>query len=214
MIFTPGGSRRAKAELAVPLGIAAARGQCRAGGLSSRCLAGTLAIGSVLAWTAPALAQMSRTVAVAGMTNAQPAAQAATAGWEGPGGRHEFGAWWGLSLISGHIWGYAGNVKYMPIDVRYSYEFARHKQEWAVRYSQEVTALAMIDWLQPDPATNTVTSQSPRVRAYGSGVSPVGFQWGFLPLHRLRPFLSMTAGILYFVPRVLSTQGSQFMYRD
>jgi hypothetical protein len=56
------------------------------------------------------------------MTNAQPAGQAAAAGWEGPGGRHEFGAWWGLSLISGHIWGYAGNVKYMPIDVRYSYE--------------------------------------------------------------------------------------------
>ena len=212
MIFTPGGSRRAQAQSAGPLGIAAARGQCLARGLSSRCLAGTLAIGSVLAWTTPALAQMSRAVAVAGMTNAQPAGHAAAAVWEGPGGRHEFGAWWGLSLISGHIWGYAGNVKYMPIDVRYSYEFARHKQEWAVRYSPEVTALAMIDWLQPDPATNTVTSQSPRVRAYGGGISPVGFQWGFLPLHRLQPFLSMNAGFLYFDQRVLSTQGSQFMY--
>ena len=121
MIFTPGGSRRGKAESAGPLGIATARGQCLASGLSSRCLAGTLAIGSVLAWTAPALAQMSGAVAVAGMTNAQPAGQAAAAGWEGPGGRHEFGAWWGLSLISGHIWGYAGDVKYMPIAVRYSY---------------------------------------------------------------------------------------------
>jgi len=175
-------------------------------------LAGTLAIGSVLAFAAPALAQMSRAAAAAGMTNAQPADQAAAAGWEGPGGRHEFDAWWGLSLISGHIWGYAGNVKYMPIDVRYSYEFARHKQEWAVRYSPEVTALAMIDWSQPDPATNTVTSQSPRVRAYGSGVSPVGFQWGFLPLNRLQPFLSMNAGFLYFDQQVLSTQGSEFMY--
>ena len=151
------------------------------------------------------------TVAAAGVTHAQPAGQAA-AGWEGPGGRHEFGAWWGLSLISGHIWGYAGDVKYMPIDVRYSYEFARHKEAWAFRYSPEVTALAMIDWLQPDPATNTVTSQSPRVRAYGGGVSPVGFRWGFLPLDRVQPFLSMNAGFLYFDQPVLSTQGSQFMY--
>src|ERR1039457_3992053 len=116
MIFTPGGSRRAQAESAGPLGIAAARGQRLARGLSSRCLAGTLAIGSVLAFAAPALAQMSRAGAAAGMTDAQPADQAAAAGWEGPGGRHELGAWWGLSLISGHIWGYAGDVKYMPID--------------------------------------------------------------------------------------------------
>jgi hypothetical protein len=42
-------------------------------------LAGTLAIGSVLAWTAPALAQMSGAVAATGMTNAQPAGQAAAA---------------------------------------------------------------------------------------------------------------------------------------
>ena len=79
MIFTPGGSRRAQAESAGPLGTAAARGQYLARGLSSRCLAGTLAIGSVLAWTAPALAQMSGAVAATGMTNAQPAGQAAAA---------------------------------------------------------------------------------------------------------------------------------------
>ena len=152
------------------------------------------------------------TAATVGATNTPSANQAAATDWEGPGGRHEFGAWWGLSLISGHIWGYSGDVKYMPIDVRYSYEFARRKEDWAFRYSPEVTALAMIDWLQPDPATNTVTSQSPRVRAYGSGVSPVGFRWVFLPLDRVQPFLSMNAGFLYFDQQVLSTQGSQFMY--
>lgn len=45
-----------------------------------------------------------------------------------PGGLHEFGAWWGLSLISGHVFGAAKDVKYMPIDVRYSYEFVGARQ--------------------------------------------------------------------------------------
>ena len=57
--------------------------------------------------------------------------------WQGPGGKHEFGAWWGLSVMSGHIWGYAGDVKYMPIDLRYSYEFYRHHESWTMRYSPE-----------------------------------------------------------------------------
>jgi hypothetical protein len=131
--------------------------------------------------------------------------------WRGPGGRHEFGAWWGLSLMSGHIWGYSGGVKYMPIDVRYSYEFYRHHESWTMRYSPEITALAMLDW----PTPNTSPSGTPynqRTRAYGSGLSPVGFQADFLPLHRVQPFFSTDGGFIYFDKQVLSPQGSQFMY--
>jgi hypothetical protein len=129
--------------------------------------------------------------------------------WEGPGGRHEFGAWWGMSLMSGHIWGFRGDVKYMPIDLRYSYEFYRHHESWSMRYSPELTALAMIDWATPNP---TSIPQNQRTRAYGSGVSPVGFQWDLMPLRRVQPFFSGDGGFIYFADRVLSPQGSQFMY--
>lgn len=128
-------------------------------------------------------------------------------GYDLPGGKHEFGAWWGLSLISGHIWGYAGDVKYMPIDVRYSYQLWLH-DKWAFRYSPEVTALAMIDW--PTPQNKSVYEK--RTRAYGSGVSPVGFQWDFYPRSRVQPFFSGDGGFLYFDQRVLSPEGSKFMY--
>ena len=131
--------------------------------------------------------------------------------WEGPGGRHEFGAWWGLSLISGHIWGFASDVKYMPIDVRYSYEFYRHHQTWTMRYSPEMTALAMLDWPTPDN-TPSGTQYNQRTRAYGSGLSPFGFQSDFLPLHRVQPFISTDGGFIYFDKQVLSPQGSRFMY--
>jgi hypothetical protein len=131
--------------------------------------------------------------------------------WEGPGGKHEFGAWWGLSVMSGHIWGYSGDVKYMPIDLRYSYQFYRHHESWTMRYSPEMTALAMIDWPTPN-TTSTGTQFNQRTRAYGSGISPVGFQSDFLPLHRVQPFLSTDGGFIYFDDRVLSPQGSQFMY--
>lgn len=131
--------------------------------------------------------------------------------WQGPGGRHEFGMWWGLSLISGHIWGYADDVKYMPIDLRYSYEFYRHHQSWTMRYSPEMTALAMIDWATPN-STPSGTAYNQRARAYGSGISPVGFQADFLPLHRVQPFFSTDGGFIYFDKRVLSPEGSQYMY--
>lgn len=131
--------------------------------------------------------------------------------WQGPGGKHEFGAWWGLSLMSGHIWGYAGDVKYMPIDLRYSYELYRHHESWTLRYSPELTALAMLDWPTPN-TTSTGTPYNQRTRAYGSGISPVGFQSDFFPLHRVQPFFSGDGGFLYFDKVVLSPQGSQFMY--
>jgi hypothetical protein len=124
-----------------------------------------------------------------------------------PGGTHELGAWWGISLMSGHLWGYAGDVKYMPIDVRYSYRFLL-REHWALRYSPEITALAMIDWPTPQGAAPF----NLRKRSYGSGLSPEGFQADFFPRSRVQPFLSNNAGFIYFAEKVLSTQGSQFMY--
>jgi hypothetical protein len=124
-----------------------------------------------------------------------------------PGGVHEFGAWWGLSLISGHVFGAAKDVKYMPVDVRYSYELKRW-EHWTLRYSPEVTALAMLD----EPSPDGPDRYTQRKRTYGSGVSPVGFQTDFFPTRRVQPFFSTDGGAIYFMDRVLSPQGSRFMY--
>lgn len=168
----------------------------------------------VSASTAEAMRYASRhpdSGAEAYLAEVLPAPASAPPNWQGPGGKHEFGAWWGMSLISGHVWGYTGDVKYMPIDLRYSYEFYRHQQLWSMRYSPEITALAMLDWPTPN-TTSTGTVFNQRKRVYGSGLSPVGFQWDFLPLHRVQPFFSGDGGFIYFSDRVLSPQGSQFMY--
>lgn len=169
----------------------------------------------VTASTAEAMRYASRhpdnSGAEAYLAEVLPAPVAGPPDWQGPGGRHEFGAWWGFSAMSGHIWGYAGDVKYMPIDLRYSYEFYRHHETWAMRYSPEMTALAMLDWPTPN-STPSGTFYNQRERAYGSGFSPVGFQADFLPSHRVQPFLSTDGGFIYFDKRVLSPQGSQFMY--
>ncbi len=169
----------------------------------------------VSASTAEAMRYASRhpknSVVEAYLAEVLPAPRPGPPDWKGPGGRHEFGMWWGLSLMSGHVWGYAGDVKYMPIDLRYSYEFYRHHQTWAMRYSPEMTALAMLDWPTPN-TTPSGTVYNQRKRAYGSGLSPFGFQADFLPLHRVQPFLSTDGGFIYFLDQVLSPQGSQFMY--
>jgi hypothetical protein len=127
--------------------------------------------------------------------------------WPHYGGVHEFGAWWGVSLMSGHIWGYAKDIKYMPVDVYYSY-LLYPGAKWNFRYAPELTALAMLD--EPQSGQQNVFNQ--RKRTYGSGLSPVGFRASFFPESRVQPFLSTDGGVLYFVDRVLSPQGSQFMY--
>lgn len=124
-----------------------------------------------------------------------------------PGGTHELGGWWGLSLMSGHLWGAVGDVKYMPIDVRYSYRFLLG-EHWALRYSPEITALAMIDWPTPEGAAPF----NLRKRSYGSGLSPEGFQADFFPRSRVQPFLSNNAGFIYFVNGMLTPQGSKLVY--
>jgi hypothetical protein len=131
--------------------------------------------------------------------------------WPHYGGVHEFGAWWGLSLISGHIWGYAKDIKYMPIDVNYSYLVNPRSTKWNFRYAPELTALAMMD--QPTPgATSKTNKEDLRERFYGSGVSPVGFRASFFPASRVQPYVSGDGGFIYFGDRVLSPQGSQYMY--
>ena len=128
--------------------------------------------------------------------------------WPRIGGVHEFGAWWGLSLMTGHIWGYAPDVKYMPIDVNYSYLLNPNSHRWAFRYAPEVTALAMLDEKSFKPKDRYTQRQ----RAYGAGVSPVGFRTSFFPDSRVQPYFSGVGGFIYFDQPVLSPQGSQFMY--
>ena len=132
--------------------------------------------------------------------------------WPHYGGVHEFGAWWGLSMFSGPIWGYDKDVNYMPVDLNYSYLLNPNSRRWNFRYAPEVTALAMLDepaFLKPGVKPQP---QNLRRRTYGSGLSPVGFRTSFAPGSRVQPFLSTDGGFIYFSDRVLSPQGSQFMY--
>lgn len=152
--------------------------------------------------TSPPIASKVPDVSTGYVTRPTPSERGPT-----PGGTHELGAWWGLSLFSGPLWGYSRGVKYMPIDVRYSYRFALH-QHWALRYSPEITALAMLDW----PTPNGAAPFNLRQRAYGSGLSPLGLQLDLLPHHRVQPFLSHDDGFVYFAHRVLSPEGSRYMY--
>jgi len=157
---------------------------------------------------APADTSTSAGASAAASSSIRPAARGEVLPlWPHYGGVHEFGAWWGASLMSGHIWGYAKDIKYMPVDVSYSYLWYRGAK-WNFRYAPELTAVAMLD----EPQSGQKLPWLQRKRTYGSGLSPAGFRASFYPESRAQPFLSTDGGFIYFVDRVLSPQGSQFMY--
>ncbi len=132
--------------------------------------------------------------------------QAARGELAGYGGTHEFGVAAGYSPVSGSIWGYDENVRYLPVLLRYSYRFSG-RERMLIRYSPEITPLAIM--YEPKPSeTNPAAPQ----RSYGGGVSPVSFSLTFRPQHRVQPFVQENAGMVYFNKRVLSPGGSQYMY--
>lgn len=123
------------------------------------------------------------------------------------GGRHEIGLWSGYSGFSGPIWGYSRDVHYSVTDLRYSFLITPDAHRLAIRYAPEVTLLAVMCETQK----TEVNPRAPVCR-HGSGISPEAFQFLFRPRQRVQPFLSNAGGFLYFNDRVLSPQGSQFMY--
>jgi hypothetical protein len=122
------------------------------------------------------------------------------------GGNHEFGIVAGYSPVSGPIWGYDQNVRYLPVIARYSYLISRHGN-WSLRYAPELTAFSMMCELAPSP-----TNPAAPVCHFGAGFSPEGFQLDYLPRRKAQPFLSNDGGFIYYADRVLSPQGSQWMY--
>lgn len=124
-----------------------------------------------------------------------------------PGGKHELGAWVGFSLHSGHYLGYDKDVKWFPVNVRYSYRFWTH-ETFALRYAPEVTVLALLD----EPDSNFVPLSSARRRTLGGGLTPAGFEMDFYPKSRIQPFISEHSGLDYFTQRVLSPEGSQLLF--
>lgn len=122
------------------------------------------------------------------------------------GGHHEFGALIGYSPVSGPVWGYDQNVRYSPMVLRYSF-LVRSRRRWALRYAPEVTALSILHERAP-----STTNPAAPVTHFGAGISPEGFQVVLRPGHRVQPFWSNAGGFIYYADRVLSPQGSQFMY--
>lgn len=148
----------------------------------------------------------------------QPASGEQLPRWPHYGGVHEFGAWWGVSLLSTNLWGTTNDIRYMPIELNYSYLLNRSADRVSYllkrsadrvqfRYEPELVALAMVD--QPNPGGKTRYLK--RTRTYGAGLSPAGLRMSFLPNRPVEPFFSAHGGFLGFTDPVLGPKGSQYL---
>jgi hypothetical protein len=124
----------------------------------------------------------------------------------GPGGRREVAVLVGYSPVAAAVFGYDTNIKYMPINILFSHRMIDHRG-WNLRYSPQITAAAYLKETAP-----SLTNPDVPTRTLGRGVSPVGFEGNFRPRSRIQPFADTNFGFIYFQKRVLSPQGSQFMF--
>ena len=135
-----------------------------------------------------------------------PAGFAASQDAKSYGGRHEWGLWGGFSGFTGPVWGYSRDVQYGSVDLRYSVRWMQSRN-WSVRWAPEATLLAVMR----ETKKTDVNPNAPATHV-GSGVSPASFQIVARPHAPVQPYFSEAAGFVYYGDRVLSPQGSQFMF--
>jgi opacity protein-like surface antigen len=123
------------------------------------------------------------------------------------GGHHEFGVWGGYSGFTGPVWGYSRDVHYGSIDARYSYRLNSYPH-YSLRYTPEATLFAALH----ETMQTEVNADAPDTR-HAAGLSPLGFQLVYYPKKRFQPYLMTDEGMVYYYDgRVLSPEGSQFMF--
>lgn len=108
-------------------------------------------------------------------------------------GTNEYGLWGGGSFNSPTLIGTAEDRKFLVIGLRYGRVLATSKHV-AYEYTFDVVPLAVV--FQPKLALSM--NRDGESKHYGFGISPIGFKANFNRENKVKPFLNLSGGFLYF----------------
>jgi hypothetical protein len=108
-------------------------------------------------------------------------------------GLNEWGVWGGGSFDSPTVLGTAEDRKFLILALRYGRILGGSKR---IAYEYTVDAVPLAVVFQPDFVR--AFNRHPDHSIYGAGISPIGLKANFNRQGRIKPFVSGSAGFLYF----------------
>ena len=121
---------------------------------------------------------------------------------------NEFGLWTEYSPTSFQGIGISRERSFSKVAVRYGRRMFTHRIV-AMKYTLDLVPLAV---LRQPVNSGWYDDFRHRETLYAAGLSPVGFQWNFLPRRRIQPIQSWTGGFLYFNRPAPFDNGTRFNY--
>lgn len=129
---------------------------------------------------------------------------------------HAFGLWMGGSVASSQLIAKSSDASLQLIGLRYAYSLAE-RRSLALRYTADLIPAASLSYA--DLPVSPKTLYDPDVEFHrtdppvlGVGITPVGIEMVFRPHARWQPFLSSSAGFMYFPQAVPDSRGKLFNF--
>jgi len=129
--------------------------------------------------------------------------------------RHRLGVFVIGTLGNGNLKGTTGNRRFTIIGLSYSYLLHRN-QVLDLRVEPEIVPLALLS--EPFFKGTNMQAQrdlppfTERKITYGLGANPLGLDFAFLPRRRMRPWIKVHGGFLYFGRNVLEADAAEFNF--
>jgi len=128
--------------------------------------------------------------------------------------RNEFGVWGGLSFDATTLIGKTPEARFGKIGLRYGRVLAGN-QSLAFSWTIDVVPVAVLSvnrFTIVPTGSGSFTVQRRREHTYGFGLSPIGLKLNFRRSQMLQPFVSGTAGFLYFSKEVPVPGAARFNF--
>jgi hypothetical protein len=131
-------------------------------------------------------------------------------------GDNEFGVWGAASTNSPTLIGTTESTRFASAALRYGRVFAATRNV-AFEYTFDAVPLAVVSvpqfvFRRTGTGPFDFVVERSRRRAYGAGISPIGFKFNFRRRNRVQPFASTTGGLLYFNKQMPVPDSSQFNF--
>jgi hypothetical protein len=125
--------------------------------------------------------------------------------------RNEFGIWGAISFDATTLIGKTPDARFGNIGLRYGRILAAN-QDLAFSWTIDAVPVAVLSTSRITLIPGSITPQRTRDYTYGAGLSPIGLKLNFRRSQTVQPFVSGTAGFIFFSKVVPEPGAARFNF--